>query len=288
MRKLGMTVPADTAIDVFYIPLFGDGTVANIEFKTGLILTNVGDEVTLELEFYDRNGTPLEVMLDSDGPASMFEVAAWRGRTYSVVTPGTGDAAAGGLQTGYLVVRVKSPVMAQLAATSDGSSQVGGTAVFTRSDDGILVTEAGVPAARPMTDFTVFLDSQGRRDTGLAVVNPPEAMAQPSSVAAMTLTVWDSAFEIQMAQAEVVLQPGEAISKFIWEIFRDAGAESSVYEALRETEATVTVASDVAVAALAIRQNDDPAVPLPNDVPSLTVFPVIPGRADATAVTALK
>jgi hypothetical protein len=284
MQKLGMVVPEDTPIDVFYFPLLGDGIAANIQLKTGLILTNVGDDATLELSFYDRDGAPLEVILDGGAPASMYEVDAWRGRTYSVETPGTGDSA-GVLQTGYVVVKVKAPVSAMPTDISYGMTQVGGTAVFTRADDGTVVTEAGVPAAHQIRDFTVVLDSMGRSDTGLAIVNPPDETAQPASTATMTVTVWDLDFTSQIAQAQVSLLPGEAISKFIWEIFRDAGADPSVYEALKETEGSVTVTSDVAVAAVTIRQNDDPASGLPDDVPTLTVFPVIPGRADEMAAS---
>jgi hypothetical protein len=50
---------------------------------------------------------------------------------------------------------------------------------------------------------------------------------------------------------------------------------------LQETQAVVTVGSDVPVAALTLRQNDDAAIAYPDEVPILTAFPVIPGRADA-------
>ena len=62
--------------------------------------------------------------------------------------------------------------------------------------------------------------------------------------------------------------------------------KEKAYDSLQETTAAVTVGSNVPIAALVIRQNDDPTVQFPDEVPSLTVFPVIPGRADGTADSA--
>ncbi|GAB4232217.1 MAG: hypothetical protein Kow00109_04620 [Acidobacteriota bacterium] len=283
MQKLGMVVRAaePEIIDTLYFPMFANGTAGDIAYKTSLMLANVGEDATLVISFFDRSGAPLDVILDGAGPQSTFEVEAWKGRTYSVETPGDD----GGLQVGYVVVQVKAPASSPMA-TSDGAAPVGGTAVFIRSDNGIIMTEGGVPAARPMTDFTVLLDSSGRRDTGLALVNPAGTDAAPGSTATVTLTVWDPDFQNQIAQAQVQLDPGQAIGQFIWEIFRDAGADAAIVDQLKETKASVTVSSTVPIAAVVLRQNDDMTVAFPEDVPSLTAFPVIPGRADAEAMTA--
>ncbi|MFQ5741239.1 MAG: hypothetical protein ACE5JX_19750 [Acidobacteriota bacterium] len=83
MEKLGMVAQTQgpEVIDTFYFPLFGDGVTGNIQFKTSLMMTNVGEDATLALEFYDRFGAPMQVMLESQGPDSMFEVPVWKGRT---------------------------------------------------------------------------------------------------------------------------------------------------------------------------------------------------------------
>ncbi len=49
----------------------------------------------------------------------------------------------------------------------------------------------------------------------------------------------------------------------------------------------VTVASDIPLAALTLRQNDNPSLGFPQDVPTLTTFPVISGRADSSLQAAL-
>lgn len=58
---------------------------------------------------------------------------------------------------------------------------MGGTAVFTGSqaDSEIVLFEAGVPALRETTNFSVLLDSRGARDIGLALLNPMEAGQTP-------------------------------------------------------------------------------------------------------------
>ena len=48
----------------------------------------------------------------------------------------------------------------------------------------------------------------------------------------------------------------------------------------------MTVESDAPVAAVTLRQNDDPAVSFPQEVPTLATFPVVPGRADDPASSA--
>lgn len=281
MQKLGMVVRAQEpeVIDTLYFPMFANGTAGNIAYKTSLMLANVGEDAGLVISFFDRNGAPLDVVLDGEGPQSTFEVEAWKGRTYSVETPGDG-----GLQVGYVVVQVKAPANSPMAA--EDAAPVGGTAVFIRSDNGIVMTEGGVPAARPMTDFTVMLDSTGRRDTGLALVNPAGTDNAPGATATVTLTVWDPDFQTEITQAQLQLDPGQARGQFLWEIFRDAGADAAVVDQLMEMKASVTVSSTVPIAAVVLRQNDDPVLDFPEEVPSLTAFPVISGRADADTMSA--
>jgi len=276
MSKLGLKVAhlESEYSDVFYFPLVGDGNAAGIQLTSSLLLASVGADRDAVVEFYDRSGNPLDVTLGQNGTASTFDLSFTRGRVFSAETPGTSDA----LQVGYALVKVKRP----LDPEADGTgSPITGTVVFKRADNGITMSEAGVPAARPIQDFTVLLDSMGARDTGLAVVNPAGDAANPGSLATLTISVWDQAFQTQLGQVQLSMQPGQAVGKFIWEIFQEGGASAELVALLQETEAVVTVGSDVAVAALTLRQNDSGAVPYPDEVPILTAFPVIPGRADA-------
>src|SRR5690606_41446075 len=54
-----------------------------------------------------------------------------------------------------------------------------------------------------------------------------------------------------------------------------------VVDQLQEAEGIATIASDQPLAAVTLRQNDDGAIDFPAEVPTLTTFPVISGRADA-------
>jgi hypothetical protein len=280
MRKLGFQVShlESEYRDIFYFPLFGDGTAAGIQFQSSLLLASVGEDREVVVEFFDRAGNPIPVTLGGQGPATSFDLTFSRGQVFAAQSPGTGE----GLQVGYAVVKVKRGLTGQSSSqVVDDSPDIAGTAVFTRTDNGVTMTEAGVPATRPLQDFTLLLDSLGAKDTGLALVNPAGDDLAPGSPATLTIRVWDQAFQTQFGQVQLVLQPGQALGKFIWEIFRDAGAAAELVAQLRELEAVVTVACEVPVAALTLRQNDDGAVTYPDEVPILTAFPVIPGRADA-------
>ncbi len=276
MAKLGFNVAhlQPEFSDVFYFPLFGDGLSTGIQLKSSLLLASVGEDRDAVVEFYDRAGNPLAVTLGENGPASTFDLTFTRGRVFSAQTPGTEE----GLQVGYALVKVKSSSDPEADNTT---SPITGTVVFSRADNGITMTEAGVPAAHPIQDFTVLLDSTAGKDTGLAIVNPAGDSTTPGTLATLTVRVWDQDFQDQLGEVQLTLQPGQAIGKFIWEIFQEGGASIDIVSQLQEMEGVVTVGSDVAVAALTLRQNDDGAVPYPNEVPILTAFPVIAGRADS-------
>ncbi len=277
--------PTLEVVDVFYFPLIGDGTAGATQLQTSLFLTSTEADVTVGVEWRDRSGNPLELAMGEETPASELEIPLTKGASFAGQSAATGD-----LQVGYAIVSVKREVVdtqsvGSVQAQTSGSSGVGvgGTAVFTRTDDGILVTEAAVPASRTLTDFTISLDSIGARDTGLALaIPPPNPIDTQTGPANVTVTVWDRAFENQIATTQFQFNEGEAIGMFIWELFRDFGQVSDeVLNQLRETEGVVTVGMDRAGAAVTLRQNDDGAVDFPNEVPTLVAFPVIPGRADA-------
>jgi hypothetical protein len=240
----------------------------------------------VEVEFYDRSGDPIQVTFGGEGPSSSFTLNFTPGRVFSAQSTGTGQ----DLQVGYAVVKVRRSIedsaaslRAQTVQTSSSDTpDISGTLVFTRADNGITMTEAGIPAARPLRDFTVLLDSLDAKDTGLAIVNPAGDDVDPGAPATLTVRVWDQAFENQLGEVQFTMQPGEAVGRFIWEIFQDNGAAADLVTQLREIEAVVTVGSNIPVAALTLRQNDDGAIGYPDEVPILTAFPVIPGRADST------
>ncbi len=273
-------------VDVFYFPLIGDGAAGATQLQTSLFLMSTDADVTVGVEWRDRSGNPLELALADAEPASTFEIPLDKGQSFTGQSLGTGD-----LQVGYGIVSVKRPVSDGQSTvnvrTQEGNAPdagVGGTAVFTRTDNGILMTEAAVPASRTLTDFSILLDSIGARDTGLALaIPPPNPIDTQTGPANVTVTVWDTAFQTQIATTQFQLGEGEAIGMFIWELFRDfAQVSNDVLDQLRETEGVVTVAMDRPGTAVTLRQNDDGAVDFPDEVPTLVAFPVIPGRADGS------
>lgn len=278
---VNFTPPALTeVVDEFYFPLFADGSVPGILFQTSVILTNTGSDATVSLEAIGRDGSPLTIDMGAAGMGTAIEVPLGPGEAFSGQSSGQGDPTSGGLQLGYLVAKVMRESTSTMQ--DESSTDVGGTAVFTRTQPAnqVILYEAGVPATRTLRDFTVFLDSLGVKDTGLAIVNPREDDGSPSSPAVLTLRVWDKSFQNQLGTAQTQIADGSAIGQFIWEIFRDAGATQDLIDQLQETEAVVTVESDQDLAAVTLRQNDDAAVNFPDEVPTLTAFPVIAGRAD--------
>ena len=246
---------------VSYFPQVANGQVATIQFRTEMIFVNTGDATTVQVELFQSDGTPMVLTLGRQTD-SVFDFEVVKGGSLSVATTGTGT-----LQVGY----------ARLTAAAG----VGGTAVFTRinAPTGVILYEAGVPAVTALSNFSLFLDSLGVKNTGLALVNPPALSpaggnneGDGGGLATVVLSLWDLAFN-QIATTNVPLGQGLHLPRFINEIF-DAVPQAG------EMQGSVTVGSDVPLAAVTLRQNDDPSQPFPQSVPALTTFPVVAGAAD--------
>ena len=238
----------------FYFPQVGDGLVGNIQLQTSLVVQNTRGITPVELELFNSESEFLTLDLDPLGRGSLFGFGLNPGESVSAQSDGIRD-----IQAGYAEI---------LAAVG-----VGGTAVFSRSDaaSGTLLYEAGVSATQPLTDFTLFVDSLGDRETGLAVAFPT-AGQEALDPAELTLRLYDNEFN-QLASTSAQLLPGRHFAGFITQFF--AGTPG-----IDEMQGTVTVSSTEPVVAVTLRQTDDPLRGFPEDVPILTTFPVIPARAD--------
>ena len=260
---------------VSYFPQIGDGIASTIRLQTTLFFVNAGEATAATVEFLNSQG-PIEMELIGGangpapiGPSSTFSIPLGRGAAASFQTKGTGD-----LVVGYAKVTA--------------GQNVGGTAVFTRSDGGVVVYEAGVPSAKPISEFSVFLDSRGTRDTGLAIVYPPkesgENDAAQVATANVTMRVYSKTLDF-LGETTFTLEPGAHRARFIREFFEEENPDLATQ--LGAMEGVVTVESNQPLAAVTLRQNDDPLLGLPEDVPTLAVFPVIPGRGDEALAAAL-
>lgn len=242
--------------NVFYFPLVGDGVFGNDKFQTRLIFINTGDDTRVQLRFFDRQGNPLAIPLGSLSPNSQFDFPLKKGESLSTQTTGAGSS--GNLVVGYAAVRT--------------SSTVEGQAIFTRSQaaTGVALYTAAVGAAKSLKEFTIFADTIGSRNTGLAIVSPkdPDGVPTNAGAASVTLRFYDTSFQL-LQERTIQLNPGEAIAQYV---------EQDFFPGLGEKMGTLTGESDLPVIVLGMLE-DSGGAPFPSGVPNLAALPVRTERA---------
>jgi hypothetical protein len=157
---------------------------------------------------------------------------------------------------------------------------VGGLVVFRRSDltTGISLYEAGVPASKEQKQFSIFVDSMESRDTGFAIVYPPQHGENPPpqvSAANVTIRLYDKQYNFIAQRTLDPLASGSHMSKFVYEMFDDPPVKAQA----QEMEGILVVESDQPLVAVTVRQNN-PVKEFPLGVPMMTTFPVIPGTPE--------
>lgn len=240
--------PPAGILRTLYFPQVADGQTGGARFQTSLTFLNPSEDTKAKVEFFHSDGTPMPLSLGSLGTGAVFEIALHPRQTLSVQTNGAGE-----LQAGYARV------------TADET--VAGIALFTYSENGMILTEAGVPMTSGLTDFTVFMDSGGgSRDSGLALANTG------TGDSTIVLRLYSNNFDF-IATKTLSLAKGGHLARFATEIFPEIKAQ-------KIDEGVITMQSDQPLAALTLRQHKDPVLLFPNDVYLLTIFPVVRGRAD--------
>lgn len=106
---------------------------------------------------YDKTGNLLSI---THGVDSDFSISNRGG--VSLVSQGGGAS----VQVGYGRIRPNS-----------GSTTPSGLAIFGLTQGGVLVSEAGVPAAPPVQEGRIFAEVSGPVNTGLAIANPNDVPA---------------------------------------------------------------------------------------------------------------
>ena len=145
----------DTGVGMVFAHL-GNGIIPGTDrfLQTTFLLfndTNQGASGTIE--FYDDDGNALELALD-DGTASEVPFTLNVGEIKRFSTTGAGEVVAGW-------------------AHVHSSQPISGTASFgVRDDSGTVFTDVGVAAASLGAEFTVFADSIGDSNSGVAAANP--------------------------------------------------------------------------------------------------------------------
>jgi len=245
----GIVDQAPTGIQrILYFPQVADGQTGGARFQTSLIFLSPSEDTKAKVEFFHSDGTPMPLSLGSLGTGAAFDIALRPRQTFVAQTNGVGE-----LQAGY----------ARLTA----DETVAGIALFTYSETGMILTEAGVPMTSGLTDFTVFMDcGGGSRNSGLALANTG------TGDATIVMRLYDKSFD-RIATKTLSLTKGDHLARFATEIFPEINAQ-------KIDEGVITVQSDQPLAALTLRQHQDPVLLFPNDVYLLTIFPVFRGRAD--------
>ena len=250
----GAAAPAGASPLVFYLAQVGNGRQGPIGLQTSLSFANTSAiPNNVRVEFFQSSGAPMVLTLEGRGTSSIFDFLLQGGQSVVAQTDGLGD-----ITAGYARV-----------STFEG---IGGVAVFSQLDvpSGILETESGVPASIPTGAFSIFVDTVGDADTGLALVNPglPPAPAGAGGTATIELTLFDTEGQ-QLDQQELSLGAGEHTAKFVSQLF------SSV-DPIGEMRGLIAVSSDIPIAAVTLKQNNNPLLSFPEDVATLTAFPVLP------------
>ncbi len=234
----------------FFFAQVGNGQAGTISLQTAMNLANTaGGQAPVQLDFFDSSGAPMVLRIDGLGSDSTFNIQLASGESRVLETTGQG-----GIQAGY--ARVTSV------------EGVGGSAVFSRVDlpSGLLETESGVPASHKAASFSLFVDTTGNAETGLALANPFPGPAGGPPVA-VDLQLLDMAGQ-EVATTELQLATGQHTAQFVTQLFPDV-------EEVGSMRGLLVISSAVPIVAVTLLQNDDPGSPFPQDVGTLTAFPVL-------------
>ena len=246
--------------EFWFLTQIGNGQAGNIILDTALEVGNAGDERrAFAIDFFDSSGAPWPLDLEGVGPVTTVAVALEPYQTWSARTSGTG-----GIASGYARVRT--------------GTNVDATAIFTRKDapTGTILYQAGVPSSQSIISATLFVDTLRVQDTGIAIVNINDLETLADSAAGpapsgltdqVQLKLYDPQFHL-LDSTMVDLASGEHRAQFVTELFPDNAQ-------VGEMQGILTARSNSLIALVTLRQNDDPALDFPNEVPTLAAFPVL-------------
>ncbi len=178
-----------------YFPQFVDGGGCT---STVILLNTSGATASGSLRILKYDGNPFTVVNQVDGSAS----STFR---YEQIPPGGGyvlrtDGSTVGGERGWV------------SLTPDpGTATPVGAGVFGCSQNGVLVTEAGIPAAVPMTHARLYIDTSGGHDTGLAIANPGSAKSN------LTLTAFQTDGKTTAGSGPLEVGPNGQDAKFVTE-----------------------------------------------------------------------
>ena len=173
----------------------GDGGGVRSVF---LVLNQNAVEVTINLEFFRDDGTPLTLTI-GETTASRFEFKAAAGGTLRLKTAGSSAVA----QTGW----------ARLTSTGG----VGAQLLFEIVVNGSLVTQAAVESTGPIRVFDLFMRAVGGTNSGVALANLTDVNAIN-----VRLTLRNAQGQ-DVATKTVQIASDGHLAQFITELFPEVG-----------------------------------------------------------------
>jgi hypothetical protein len=169
---LTSTPIADLSQAVGTSPLYFSQFVDGGGYTTMAILVNTSNAVESgKMQLYLNDGSPFQVQPVGGTAASAFSYSIPPGGVFVFETDGSPSAANSG--------------WAQITPDSGTGAPIG-AGVFSFSQNGIMVTQSGIPSATPTTHAHVYVDTTGQHNTGLAIANPSGAALNVSLTAFQT------------------------------------------------------------------------------------------------------
>ena len=248
--------PAQT----LYLPQVGSGIIFGLELQTSLMFAATDRPIVVQIEFFDQAGDPLTINLGDAGKGNFFSTNLNRGHSWILETK---------------TRKNKNEMLVGWARVSTGTGLTG-TGIFSgiQNSTGTFLYEAAVPLTRGLTVFSIVITHRDDLKTGLAIVNPPgQGLSGDSPSAVVVMRLYDSEFRL-LEEVISEIADGKHRAQFIDQIFASVSH-------LNLSNALLTVHCSEPLAAVALRQRDDPYREFPDDVPTLTTFPVAPGAPDS-------
>ena len=181
------------------------------------IVNNTRKSAAGTIHFFQDDASPLELEIDGVTDSS-FPFQLQSGSQQRFTTSGAGD-----LKSGWTRIRSNQPLV---VTSSFGAIR----------EDGTVISDVGVGESELGTEFTIFADTIGTNDTGVALTNPHDD--DPVDIE-MTLR---DAGGVVVAQEQLHLEPRGHTALFVHQLFPEVPG-------IREFEGTVVLKSTTAAAA---------------------------------------
>lgn len=183
---------------------FGDGEIPSLRqaMRTSFMLVNDSDyEAQGFLSFYRDDGVLQNVTIGGK-TQSKFPVIIDRGKTLKMVTSGKGT-----LRSGWALLETNQPIAGSCAFSMVNSSDR-------------VIAEVGVAESILRTEFTLFADTIGSANTGVAIVNPSE-----NSQLTVNLELHGPGGNLVRTES-VTVAPRGHVARFVNELFKSVGGIS--------------------------------------------------------------